>query len=310
MALFVEVAQARSFTSAAVLFDVPTSSVSRRIAALEKSLGVRLLNRTTRKVVLTEAGTRYFERCKKVIEMASDINASLRESHNEPSGKIRITAPPEFSFTVLAPIFVEFSRLHPKICIELHATAQCVDVLEERFDVAIRSGAITDTSVVVRRLLEYPSYFYASPDYLKRAGVPESPADLANHECILRLRRQLPDFWTMIHQDGKMVRQEICGSLVMASLQMLLGGCIAGSGIAKLHAFAGEPAVARGRLVRVLPDWRGLPVGFSLLTPSRQLPLKTRLFVDFLFERLKPGTAGAPQPAADQPACRPLLVGG
>lgn len=286
MALFVEVAHARSFTGAAAMMGVPTSTVSRRIAGLEKSLGVRLLNRTTRQVVLTEVGESYLEACRQIIEQATSVNRSMRDSVKNLSGVVRITAPPVIFQAVLAPIVSTLNLRYPDIRLEVEASARQVNLIAERFDIAIRAGEINNTSLVIRRLAEYQTCFYASPAYLARAGVPMLPADLERHCCILR-RKQGQEMWSVIHPVEGTHRVEVCGSLMVHSQAAAVAAFIEGAGVARLIDVGCDQAVAAGRLVRVLPDCRGVSFPFNLLTVTRNLPTRTRRIVDFIVENMR-----------------------
>ena len=184
MALFVDVAQARSFRRAADATGVPSSTLSRRISALEKAIGLRLLHRTTRKVELTEAGQLYYERCRRIVEEARLAHEQLGEMQAQPSGTLRASLPVDFATTYLAPLIAEFAGLYPGIAFDLDLTPRRVDLVAEPFDVAIRMGELHDSNLIARLLAKLSVQAYASPRYLEISGEPKHPSDLAQHECL------------------------------------------------------------------------------------------------------------------------------
>ncbi|MDR2164464.1 MAG: LysR family transcriptional regulator, partial [Zoogloeaceae bacterium] len=187
MALFVEVARAMSFHRAAKASGVPNSTLSRRVSALEKVIGLRLLRRTTRKIELTEAGQRYFERCRRIVEEARLAHEQLGDLLAQPGGLLRVSVPADFAHLFLAPLIAEFARRYPAIRFELDFTPRRVDLAHEPVDVAIRVGEMADSSLIARELARLPRYLYASPRYLEQAGEPQNPADLTRHECLRML---------------------------------------------------------------------------------------------------------------------------
>ena len=184
MALFVEVVKAKGFRSAAETLGMPNSTLSRRISALEKAIGLRLLHRTTRRIELTEAGQLYFERCKRIVDEARLAHEQLGGLLAEPTGVLRASFPVDFAVTYLAPLIVEFSTRYPKLTFDFELTSRRVDLVSEPFDVAIRLGDSDDSQLIARRLATLGNYLYASPGYLARKGEPRSPDDLARHACL------------------------------------------------------------------------------------------------------------------------------
>ena len=188
MALFVEVVKARGFRSAAQAMGMPNSTLSRRIGALEKAIGLRLLHRTTRRIELTEAGQIYFERCKRIVDEARLAHEQLGEMLAQPTGTLRASLPVDFAVTYLAPLIADFARLYPGLTFDFDLTPRRVDLVSEPFDVAIRMGASEDSQLVARVLAWLTPSLYASPGYLARAGEPREPADLERHQCFNILR--------------------------------------------------------------------------------------------------------------------------
>ncbi len=285
MALFVEVVKAGSFRGAADNLRMPSSTLSRRISALEKAIGLRLLNRTTRKIELTEAGQLYFQRSKRIVDEARLAHEELGNMLTRPGGVIRASLPVALANTLLAPLIAEFADRYPAITFELDLTSRRVDLVAEPVDVAIRMGESPSSSLIVRQIARIPRYLYASPRYLDRAGEPSRPSELARHEC-LRLRPAEVDSWTL-YRTGKTVDAAVGGRFVLNDVEMMQRLAVLGLGIAMLAEYLAVDDVARGRLRRILPGWQAKPISVSVITETRLLPAKTQLFVDFLRERLR-----------------------
>lgn len=282
MALFVEVVKARSFRAAGDATGVPNSTLSRRISALEKSIGLRLLHRTTRRIELTEAGQIYFERCRRIVEEARIAHEQLGEMLAQPSGMLRASLPVDFATVYLAPLIVEFSRRYPAITFELDVTPRRVDLVSEPFDVAIRMGEQPSSTLIARQLARLKTYLYASPGYLKSAGIPNEPADLQQHECIGSPKIGA---W-VLNKDGASADVEIGRRFIVNSVGMYRAFAVLGQGIALLAEGVAAEDVVEGRLVPVLPDWHGSPVPVYAMTETRLLPAKTSRFIEFLQEQL------------------------
>ncbi|MBL0351528.1 MAG: LysR family transcriptional regulator [Candidatus Dechloromonas phosphoritropha] len=284
MALFVEVAKAMSFRGAADAIGVPNSTLSRRVSALEKAIGLRLLHRTTRKIELTEAGQLYFERCKRIVDEASLAHEQLGEMLAQPSGVLRVSMPEGFANIFLAPLIAEFARDYPGISFEFDLSPRPVDLVSEPVDVAIRMGEPPSSNLIARQLARLPRYLYASPDYLAVAGEPLEPADLARHECI-RLRTAQSDTWALL-QGNEKVEVTVGGRFLLNSVGMIQRLATLHMGIAVLAKDIVTDDVASGRLRRVLADWQATPIPVYAITETRLLPAKTQRFIDFLREHL------------------------
>ncbi|WP_321817433.1 MULTISPECIES: LysR family transcriptional regulator [unclassified Paraburkholderia] len=282
MALFVEVVKAKGFRHAAETVGIPNSTLSRRISALEKTIGLRLLHRTTRKIELTEAGQLYFERCKRIVDEARLAHAQLGEMLAQPSGTLRVSLPVDFAVTYLAPLIAEFADLYPGIQFDLDLTPRRVDLVSEPFDVAIRIGESESSQLIARPLASLTPFLYASPGYLARAGVPEKPADLARHQCLAILKTSA---WTL--RDGKRsVTVPVNGRFVLNSVGMIRSLANVDRGIILVPREVVEDDLANGTLRPVLPAWYGTPTPIYAMTETRLLPAKTQRFIEFLQERL------------------------
>ena len=287
MALYVEVVKAMSFRRAAEATGIPNSTLSRRISALEKAIGLRLLHRTTRKIEVTEAGLLYFERCKRIVEEARLAHEQLGEMLAQPRGVLRVSMPEGYANIFLSPLIAEFARLHPGISFEFDLSSRRIDLVTEPFDVAIRMGEPPISNLIARPITSLARYLYASPRYLERAGVPTQPAHLAQHEC-LRPRTAEADVWALhpVGRKGATVEVRIGGRFALNSVVMLQRFATLDLGIAVLAEDVVAQDVDAGRLCRVLPDWRATPVSVHAVTETRLLPAKTQRFIDFLRERL------------------------
>lgn len=285
MALFVEVVNARSFRGAAAATGVPNSTLSRRVALLEKAIGLRLLHRTTRKVEPTEAGRLYHERCRRIVDEARIAHEQLGQMLAQPSGVLRVSLPVDFAMAYLAPLLVEFGQQYPGITFDLDLTPRRVDLVAEPFDVAIRVGPLPDSALIARQLARLSGHLYAAPAYLQRAGVPGHPAELARHECLCLPKA---NEWTL-HHGGERLRVKVRGRFTLNNVGLLKRLAVLGQGIAQLTPEMVTEDLAAGRLQRVLPPWQSEPIAVHALTETRLLPAKTLRFLEFLQQRMAAG---------------------
>ncbi|MBV5265921.1 LysR family transcriptional regulator [Pinisolibacter aquiterrae] len=283
MALFVEVVKAKSFRGAAETMGMPNSTLSRRISELEKVIGLRLLNRTTRRIELTEAGQLYFERSKRIVEEARLAHEQLGELLAQPSGVVRASLPVDFATIFLAPRMAEFARRFPGISFDFDLTPRRVDLVAEPFDVAIRMGELPDSNLIARQLALIPIHLYASPRYLELHGEPVHPRDLSGHEC-LRMRTAT-ETWTL-HHGPQIVEVAVGGRFLLNNVGMIERLAIFDLGIAMLADEIAAKDVAEGNLRRILPDWHCPPAPVWAVTETRLLPAKTQRFIEFLRESL------------------------
>ncbi|MXS77928.1 LysR family transcriptional regulator [Nitrosomonas sp. JL21] len=282
MALFVEVVKARSFRGAADIIGMPNSTLSRRISALEKTIGLRLLHRTTRRITLTEAGQIYFERCKRIVDEAKLAHEQLGEMLAQPSGVLRASLPVDFAVSYITPLIVEFARLYPGIVFDLDLTSRRADLVSEPFDVAIRIGEPENSQLIARPLAVLPVYFYASPRYLERSGEPAEPADLAHHECLGLMKTGT---W-ILHDGEHTAKISISSRFTLNSVGMICRLATLDMGIIMMMEKIVADDLASGRLRRILPNWHGTPASVYAVTETRLLPAKTQHFIKFLQEHL------------------------
>jgi DNA-binding transcriptional LysR family regulator len=290
MRLFAQVAEAKSFTSAARSLGMPKQTLSRRVADLERALGVQLLHRTTRRLRLSEIGAAYAERCAEIVRLADEANRSVTDAQQVPRGTLRVTADPVFGEAFLPALIVDFARRWPEVHIEVVLTRRKVDLIEEGFDVAFRVGRVDDSSLIARRLGPARVRYCASPAYVARAGKPSSPADLGRLQCILVLGSDTTVRWPFV--GGKDPLVAVTGRLRFNSFAMAHAAAVAGLGIAIFPEFACAADVRRGRLVPVLEAWSGEVGGVWLLHATRQsLTARVKAFVDLVTASLAGDTS-------------------
>ncbi|MBE4601116.1 LysR family transcriptional regulator [Vibrio navarrensis] len=282
MSLFVEVCKVMNFRRAAESLDMPSSTLSRRISQLEQDIGLRLLHRTTRKVELTEAGQIYYERCKRIVDEANLAHEQLGAMLEQPSGLLRASVPVDFAIIYMAPLLAEFAALYPGIQIELDMTPRQADLISENVDVAIRMGTPPDSNLIARKLTEFKSQLFASPDYLALAGIPAQPDELQHYDCI-----GFPkiDKWTLV-KGSESLSVEVGGKFRVNNVGMMKRLAVLNQGVIMLPDSAVEDERKNKQLVPVLGEWSGLPLCVYALTETRLLPAKVRVFVDFLKEKL------------------------
>jgi len=287
---FFSVVEANGFSAAAKRLETTPASVSRRVKSLEQRLGVRLLQRTTRKLSLTEAGERYFREGRRLLHELDDLEQALVASANEPEGELRIVAPMSFGQRRLAPLVARFAKLHPKLRVSLILDDRETDLIDEAADLAIRIGYPADSSMIARAIAAVPRHACASPEYLERRGYPESPEDLLHHDCLHYNLISEREEWTFLGDNGEQTLQ-IRGSFCSNNGDVLAEAAMQGLGITLLPNFIVEECLADGGLVKVLEDYERAPLTLFALYPSRQhVPAKTRRFLEYLLKNfVKPG---------------------
>ena len=280
--LFARVVEAGSFTKAATELGVTTSSVSRALQRLEEDLGVRLLQRTTRRLSLTAVGRAYLDQIRGALALLQEASAAAREMGEEPCGVVRVTVPPSLTSTVIAMI-ATFRTRYPNICVELSVAQRLVDLVEEGFDLAVRVGPLRDSSLVARRVGTMRSGLFASREYVRRRGHPQKLADLMKHDCVLFRSRGGRAIWHL--RDGERERTvEVTGPLDVDDIPSAHQAVLAGIGIGFISFFVS--ARMRG-LVRILPRLVSGEIPVSLVSPSKRLePARVVLLRDFLAAHL------------------------
>jgi DNA-binding transcriptional LysR family regulator len=283
---FVRVAETGGIGSAAARLGVAKSAVSRRLKNLEERLGVRLVNRTTRRLSLTETGRAYCERAMVILGDLDDADQAAAAVHGTLSGSLRVAAPLSFGIRHLAPAVSEFLVRHAALSIEMDLNDRRVDIVEEGFDIAIRIGVLEDSSLIARKLFDAGNVLCASPGYLARHGTPERPEDVANHAGLIYASWPGRRAWTWRHQDGGERSVKPSARLVANNGDILFAAAEAGLGLCLSPSFIAYQSIKAGRLVPILTaaGWTGA-TGFAVYPPGRHLSAKVRAFVDFLAER-------------------------
>jgi DNA-binding transcriptional LysR family regulator len=266
--VFARVIEAGSFTAAARLLGMPKTTVSRRIAALEREVGVRLIQRTTRSLNMTDAGRLYYEQTSQALRTVEDANLRLAEARAEPSGTIRISAPVGFG-SFLSGTVSGFLAMYPKTAVELRLTDDRLNLVENGIDLAFRTGILPDSTLIARKLGSTHRILCASPDYLARRGVPEAPADLAFHHCVIAGPSTANAHWVLEGPHGE-ESVMVSGRFAANEMQAVFAAAIAGYGIAQLPDRMAEASIADGRLRRVLDDYTTPAGGLYAVYPSSQ----------------------------------------
>ncbi|MGH8855800.1 MAG: LysR substrate-binding domain-containing protein [Telluria sp.] len=285
--LFARIVEAGSFSRAAERVQLPKSTVSRRIALLEQKLGERLLQRTTRKLVLTEFGASLLEHARKVVEEVEAAGALAQHRQAEPSGKLRMSVPADFAHSALHDVIARFIERYPRVAVEMDLSPRRVDLIAENFDIAIRMGDLPDDASLNARPINL-EYFglYASPAYLARHGLPEHPDDLLVRHHLLCILSRTGGAAPWVLQRGKTRwERELHAKLTANSPGLLARIASRGAGIAISSLTFVAPYLQTGELVRVLPEWE-LPAasGWAVFPGRRLMPAKTRAFLDLLGE--------------------------
>lgn len=285
MATFSEVVRAKNFSAAARHLGVSKSAVSRRVAALEVRLGVRLLQRTTRRIALTEAGQQLFQRCSRLLSEADDAAQAVSELGGAPRGLLRVNAPEFLGYMFIVPILPAFLAEHPGLAVELSLSDRMVDPIEESYDLAVRVARLEDSSLTSRRLGQVRVVVAGSPEYLRVHGTPKTPSDLTRHRCLHYTRLSHRDEWRFNDSTGEM-SVNVTGPFSTNSAHGIQRGAVAGLGLAILPRFFLADDLRSGALVQVLEGWNTTPKGiWAIHAHGRQAPAKVRAFVDFLSAR-------------------------
>lgn len=282
--MFVKVVETGSFAAAARRLGTSSGQASKLVSKLESDLGVKLLNRTTRALSLTEAGQAYADRMRAILESFDDLTTEVQNAATAPRGRIRLTAPLSFGTVRLAPVLARFAAEYPEISLEVHFNDRITNLVEEGFDAAVRVGRAMDGALVGRRLGSARMITVAGPGYLATRGKPRVPADLLSHDCILDLNNR--DGWQWSYRDD--TRVTVSGRLIFSNASACLAAVEEGLGIAQMPDFVATEALAAGRVIEVLADWSDIQLGIHALWPGRRhLPRKLRVLVDFMAAEMR-----------------------
>ena len=300
---FVRIVDEGSLTAAAGALGVSLPSVVRSLAALEREVGVRLMHRTTRRSSLSDEGREYYERARRVLEELAQADAALSSRRVEPKGRLRVTAPVAYGRLHVAPVVAEFMGRHPRVEVELLLLDRIVDLVDEGIDAAVRIGHLPESTLVATRVGETRRVVCASPGYLRRAGTPRAPADLASHRCIGFTGLSPADEW--VFSGRPPARALVRPVLRTNQFDVALGACLDGSGCGRFLCYQVDGFVREGRLKRVLPDFEPAALPIHVVYPSaRLLSPNVRAFVDLATARLRRDPVITAKPASG-PRTRP-----
>ncbi|MBH0019770.1 LysR family transcriptional regulator [Pseudoalteromonas sp. SWXJ133] len=280
MKTFLAVVQEGSFSKAADKLDISPQLVSKYISALEDNLRTRLLHRTTRKVSVTEAGNQYYQRCQQVIIDIEDMENSLNNLSENVSGVLSISAPMSFGTKHLAGLLVDFQKQYPNLKLDLRLTDQYVDIVEQGIDIALRIGVLKNSTLIAKKIAPIHLAVFASPDYLKRHGTPQTLLDLQSHNYLRYFHSEPTKRLFGVNELKSELKLE--SNFAANNGDLLLNTAIAGGGIAMQPTFIAGEALAQGKVVRILKDYEPEPMGLYMVYANRQfLPSKVRAFADF-----------------------------
>ncbi len=280
---FVRIVEAGGVGAAAERLDVAKSVVSRRLRDLEARLGVQLLQRTTRRISLTETGRAYYERCVRILADIEEADQAAAQEHGSLRGRLRLAAPLSFGIMHLGPAIREFLEAHPDLSIDLDLNDRRHDLVDEGFDLAVRIGELEDSSLIAKRLAPVRHALCASPAYVARHGAPERPEDLEHHRGLRYTNVPERRAWCWIDEHGQERTVAVPGRFAANNGEILVHAAEAGLGVAVQPLFLVYKAIEEGRLQVLLPEVRWREIGaYAVWPPGRQLSAKVRAFVDFL----------------------------
>ena len=287
MATFVQIIDRGSLTRAAVSMGTSLPSVVRTLAALEESLGVRLLNRTTRRISLTQEGRHYLARCRGILAEIEEAESELSSQRQEPRGELRVTAPVLFGQLHIAPIVTRFVRQFKNTRVELLLLDRVVSLVEDGIDVAIRIGHLPDSSLIAIPAGHIRRVVCASPEYLKDRGVPREPNDLLKHDC-LHLTGIAPSAVWSFHDKGRTISVPVSGPFVCNQAAATIDACVDSLGVGTFLSYQVAPWVARKKLTLILVDYEPPPIPLSIVYPhAKLLSARVRVFAEWATQSLR-----------------------
>lgn len=287
METFSVVVETGSFTAAAEKLGLSKSFVSKQVSTLELDLGARLLYRTTRKLSLSDEGSQFYNHCKIIMAEAESARAEVMDSQKAPRGKIRITMPQSLIISGFGQLLIEFQLQYPEIELEVIASGRVEDLVEEGIDIALRVGQLEDSSLISRRLADCIFQVVASPQYIKKWGSPEQPADLMQHNCLIYGDSKINRGWPFRSPSGESITVKAKGSLISNDGGLIVEGMLNGLGIGFGPSFLFNKHIEEGRLQLLLSDYYQPATAISALYPlNRNLSRRIRMLIDFLSGRL------------------------
>lgn len=278
----VAVVETSSFTAASERLGISKALVSKYVGEVESKLGIRLFNRTTRQLALTDAGRRYYQQSVTLLEQYSALVDNVTGEQTKPRGLLRISAPVTFGEMILSPLLPKFLALYPDLNIELVLTNSAIDMLEEGIDVRLRLGGVDDSNMIARHLKTFPLILCASSAYIQQQGLPKTPQQIAKHKCIIDSNFRIGKQWPFISPQGQANTVDVQSTISVNSPLAVREVAIAGGGIAMTPEFIVEDAINDGRLISILPEYTTLEFGLYAIYPHRKyVAKKVRCFIDF-----------------------------
>lgn len=289
MRAFVRVVQTGSFSATGREMNTSQTTISKKVAALEKKIGVKLLARSSRDHALTPAGAKYYQTCVDILGELDEAEAEARSEVASPQGTIRISAPVAFGRILLAPIMAEFFQRYPDIKVDLQLSDQHTDLISDGIDVAIRAKQLEDSTLIARHLFDNPMLVLAAPSYLQQHGEPKNPEDLKQHNCLVYSRMKDINVWRFTKQNQKHAIA-VNGNFQSDNGDVLLEVALTGMGIVILPIWMVEHHLKEGQLTQLMSDYTGQNLPFNAVyLQSRYTPLKVRCLIDYLKEKLPNG---------------------
>jgi DNA-binding transcriptional LysR family regulator len=288
MTVFAAIVDGGSLSAAGRRLNVPLATVSRKLADLEAHLKTRLITRSTRKLVLTDAGRDYLDACRQILEQVEEAERAASGAYAKIKGQLVVAAPIVFGRLHVVPVAAAFLEAHPEVDVQLRLGDRNVNLIEEHVDVALRIGTLPDSNLVATQVGTIRRVVCASPVYLERFGIPQSPSDLAVHRCITFDGLESTTAWTFVDADGQKRPAPVRSRLSVSTADAAIEAAILGLGLTRVLSYQVADALQDSRLVRVLVDEESPAVPASLIYPGQgRLPMKTRAFIDFAVGQLR-----------------------
>lgn len=286
--VFISVVEAGSFAGASKMLAMPSTTVSRKVVQLESYLGVKLLHRTTRKLSLTEEGRHYFYLCQQHLTALEDANDIVMQAQATPKGKIRISSPFDFAMQYAQPWIIEFLKEYPEINIELDTSDSYINMVEDRIDVAFRSGQLQDSSLIARKIGPKKGICCASPEFLKTVETIKHPSDLENVNCLIMGNSLSHNHWQFIKKD-KHFQATVSGRYATTSMHLIIESALNGLGVAYVPSALVNDHLESGLLVKVLTDYETSTSNMFVIYQSHKYMTKAiRLFIDHIINKVSP----------------------
>ena len=310
LSVFIRVVDEGSFTAAGKALNIPKSRISRMVADLESNLGVRLLQRSTRQISLTQVGADYYDNCKHLVNEIMDVHTVISDRQDHPHGVLRISVPMVIGSGIFGRFATRFQKIYPDVRIEISHTDRKVNLIEEKFDLGLAMGKLPESSLVARTIGETSSIICASPEYIAQMGALDSPADLAKLDVVKIGEGMQDETYEFCHEVEDCISVKIKPSIVTNHIVAAMNCIVQGAGAGVVPMYMAGEFILSGRMIPLFPDWQLKPEPISVVYPSRQyLSLKVRKFIDFLVqevEGLKEAIEQLPTPEAQMVAYKEL----